>query len=498
MPSIGTLYGTLKLNSEQYERGIRKATTVSDRFGRKLDSLSTGIMARFATIFSVGVIANQVRGLVEYGSALTDAAEQVRIGVEQLQVLQNAARDAGVKLEILERALRNVTLRTEEAAGGNLSYQKAFAQLNIDIAEFARLPTERKLETIGQAYVRAGKSAEAFNAVSRILGEEAGPKLTEVLTRLGEDGLSRLSDETEAAGQVLSDFNAKVLDQMADKAASLTNKLKVLGGSLLAITGSTLSGEGPLFSNINVFGGELAKGMLGELAQTENIGKIKEIPKELADLLEKAKSPLQKSGDLALEIGQMLDEYGELLTTEQQERLNNYWRKFHAEALRAEEDTNGLAEAAKDLGLTFSSAFEDAIVEGENLRDVVQGLGKDILRIFVRKTVTEPLGGLLSGLFTSGLSGIFGGARASGGPVDPSRFYMVGERGPELFVPNRSGFILPNTMSGRSDAIVINQTINLSAGVAGQVRAEVLSMLPAIKKVAVAGVEEARIRKGRG
>ena len=51
------------------------------------------------------------------------------------------------------------------------------------------------------------------------------------------------------------------------------------------------------------------------------------------------------------------------------------------------------------LGATFSSALEDAIVQGEDLRSVLQGLGQDILRITVRKTLTEPIGNAVSGLF---------------------------------------------------------------------------------------------------
>ena len=52
------------------------------------------------------------------------------------------------------------------------------------------------------------------------------------------------------------------------------------------------------------------------------------------------------------------------------------------------------------------------------------------------------VGGILGGgLFSRG--GIFGGARASGGPVLPSRSYLVGENGPELFSPSSSGSILP-------------------------------------------------------
>lgn len=47
------------------------------------------------------------------------------------------------------------------------------------------------------------------------------------------------------------------------------------------------------------------------------------------------------------------------------------------------------------------------------------------------------------------------GFRASGGPVGAGRSYIVGERGPELFVPSRSGTIMPNGSFG-GGAIVIN------------------------------------------
>lgn len=45
---------------------------------------------------------------------------------------------------------------------------------------------------------------------------------------------------------------------------------------------------------------------------------------------------------------------------------------------------------------------------------------------------------------TSWTAPTFGGAAASGGPVMPGRFSLVGEQGPELFAPGQSGQILPN------------------------------------------------------
>jgi len=49
-------------------------------------------------------------------------------------------------------------------------------------------------------------------------------------------------------------------------------------------------------------------------------------------------------------------------------------------------------------------------------------------------------GSAVGGLLTSAVSGLLGlPGRATGGPVSAGRGYMVGERGPELFVPQSAG-----------------------------------------------------------
>lgn len=46
----------------------------------------------------------------------------------------------------------------------------------------------------------------------------------------------------------------------------------------------------------------------------------------------------------------------------------------------------------------------------------------------------------------------FGGPRAKGGPVQGGKSYLVGERGPELFTPSRSGRIIPKVPTVGADA----------------------------------------------
>jgi hypothetical protein len=60
---------------------------------------------------------------------------------------------------------------------------------------------------------------------------------------------------------------------------------------------------------------------------------------------------------------------------------------------------------------------------------------------------------------TQGISGLFGGGRANGGPVSAGTTYLVGERGPELFTSATSGTIIPNNAMGGSGTTV-NITVN--------------------------------------
>jgi hypothetical protein len=82
----------------------------------------------------------------------------------------------------------------------------------------------------------------------------------------------------------------------------------------------------------------------------------------------------------------------------------------HAEALAKITEAAPQLEKNKslvdDLGLSFTSAFEDAIAQGRNLGEVLKGLEQDIIRIITRKLVTEPLGNFITGAIGSIIPGL--------------------------------------------------------------------------------------------
>ncbi|MDO8596795.1 MAG: hypothetical protein Q7R45_09245, partial [Sulfuricaulis sp.] len=131
-------------------------------------------------------------------------------------------------------------------------------------------------------------------------------------------------------------------------------------------------------------------------------------------------------------------------------------------------ETEKATSFAREMGLTFTSAFENAAVSGKKLSEVLQGLAQDIARIIFRQSVTEPLGTAVTGLlknldfgslFSDPTPTFFGGYAAHGGPVSSGGAYMVGERGPELFTPPSSGSIIPNDALGGGDSFQVNVTI---------------------------------------
>ena len=83
----------------------------------------------------------------------------------------------------------------------------------------------------------------------------------------------------------------------------------------------------------------------------------------------------------------------------------------------AQEKARQTNDAVRELGITFSSAFEQAVLGGQKLSEILQGLARDIAAIGLRKLVTEPFIRGLSSLFEGGeggssfFGGLFGNAR---------------------------------------------------------------------------------------
>ncbi|QHD67855.1 tail tape measure protein [Sphingobium yanoikuyae] len=115
-----------------------------------------------------------------------------------------------------------------------------------------------------------------------------------------------------------------------------------------------------------------------------------------------------------------------------------------------------LGDGADRAGRRIEQGLLRAVRTGkfgfEDLRRIALSVLDEIAASSLRSAVSGgggSGGGLVqlgASLLTSAL-GLPG--RATGGPVAPGRAYVVGERGPELFVPTASGQVVPGGGGGR-------------------------------------------------
>jgi hypothetical protein len=162
-------------------------------------------------------------------------------------------------------------------------------------------------------------------------------------------------------------------------------------------------------------------------------------------------------------------------------------------------------DSMQDIALRGLSKLEDGLVglvqgtksASDAFRDMASSIINDMIRMVIQRQITAPLAGALNNV----IGAAFGGAavpaspRAIGGSVQSGRTHLVGERGPELFIPSASGSIVPNNAMGGGGVTVV-QNINVSTGVQQTVRAEIMTLMPQISNAAKSAVAEARLRGG--
>lgn len=146
---------------------------------------------------------------------------------------------------------------------------------------------------------------------------------------------------------------------------------------------------------------------------------------------------------------------------------------------KSQEDFAKATEQAVKTSDTFAQRAAQNIQDflGNTLQNAMEGNFSNIARSFtsmINRMVAEALaadlarslfgdslkGGSGGGLIASAASFIgrmFGG-KAAGGPVSPGRGYLVGERGPEMFVPTTAGTVQPAAAMQGGNTYVVHVT----------------------------------------
>lgn len=174
---------------------------------------------------------------------------------------------------------------------------------------------------------------------------------------------------------------------------------------------------------------------------------------------------------------------------------------------------DGLVGVTENAMANFTDSFYDAITGAKNFKDAFKDMARsiveDLSKMLIQYYITQQIFGAIVSMFpgggtTSSTGGGGGGGGgggysmaglARGGVATANTPYVVGEKGPELFIPSTTGRVVPNNQLGGGGVTVV-QNINVTTGVQQTVRAEIANLLPQISNAAKSAVADARLRGG--
>ena len=139
------------------------------------------------------------------------------------------------------------------------------------------------------------------------------------------------------------------------------------------------------------------------------------------------------------------------------------------EAIRdVESDFKKLERAIDRMAKNSAQSMAQFIMGTKtSFSDMINSMIEDIIQLLLYKNITQPIaegisGSIGTGAFKEFFSGMFGGAFANGGMPPVGKASLVGERGPELFVPKTAGTVIPNHELGMGDTNNVNVVVNVT------------------------------------
>jgi len=174
---------------------------------------------------------------------------------------------------------------------------------------------------------------------------------------------------------------------------------------------------------------------------------------------------------------------GQIITTEELNNANSVLQAFLEkypelanqvidakkridDAYSKNEGINNFVKALEGASKTLSEDLADDLLKGQSVMDSFKNFFKklikqmiaDLIRLYVIQTLLAPILGKFGMEFGSQGSIQKIPGKAGGGAVMGNKPYIVGEKGPELFVPSGSGSIVPNHQMGGGTQVTYNIT----------------------------------------
>ena len=124
------------------------------------------------------------------------------------------------------------------------------------------------------------------------------------------------------------------------------------------------------------------------------------------------------------------------------------WKRAQLEGEELDKQLENMTNGAREFGRAAEDAFTQLVLHGASLRETMRGLIILLAEMILKATVFNSISGLFqTGGALAGIGGFFGKllqGKAGGGDVNEGTPYVVGERGPEIFMPDVSGAIVPH------------------------------------------------------
>jgi len=482
-------------NLSKLQFAARRSGVETTQLARALGKLaSSGVKDTNKALLD---IADQFAG-TEDGAAKTAKAIEIfgeRIGPQLIPLLNQGSagiRAMGEDAEKLGKVISTSTAQAAEKFNDNLGDLKDAAGGFSNVLMTALLPTMNALTNEILATVKntdamdkAARTAATglrilltgaelvrvvFNEVGKTFGALAA-SLVALFSGRFTDAFNILSDRASDFMESTQASATRILDIWDDAAESMTAAAPRVGEALAspakvaadiaAAEGERLRRQADAYKDILQTGFAAVRGQEspGE-AILRNFEEQKFALEELARVYpafaETANEALTR---LAVTTQDQLDAIGRVpIVMKEAEESVTQWSAF------AEQGARNLQDA-------FAQFLFDPFKDG--LRGMLAGFVDMIRKMVAEAAAAQILQGI-GAMFPGGsfLGTLFGGARALGGPVTGGRSYLVGERGPEMFVPSSSGSIVPN---GAGGSVTVSPTYNIDARGATM---ELINVLP--------------------
>ena len=390
-------------------------------------------------------------------------ASQSRIEADTNLELQGANEILAIQIKARDdlRKAANTIYAQEKVSNANMDKEYAAKKLEID-----------SKAALDITKLKSQQNAKIFSE------EEAQRQKTQDELKAEEDRLEKIF----AAGRKITEQATEQNREMAAKAklaldsVTMTDRERANAEELFKIEQDRLA----LLKQI--------KDTYGD----EQFAKRTEEEKKINDLLNKRKADAVANQEA---------------TAKQQEDFSLGWEKAYRQYV--DNSKNGFAQAGS-LFQSLSRGFEDSIVKfvqtGKlSFKDLFNDLIAQAVRAQSNKLLTSLLGSFGSffgggGFGTGNAFGNLdlGGFLANGGPANANTPYIIGERGPELFVPKSAGTVIANgQFGGGGQTVNTAVTYNISAVDASSFRSLLARDPEFIHNVAEQGRRSLPIRSRR-